>query len=58
MICGTVHEHLRLLARLVGVLHQESIRRLLANRPNKARLCDAVHKAESTFAKEEAPISK
>lgn len=49
MVCGTVHEHLRLLAKLAGVLREESFRRFLRTRPGKEVLLEEVRRREEAL---------
>jgi PTS system nitrogen regulatory IIA component len=49
MFCGTMHEHLQLLARLVAILQNSGFRNLLSANPAQLSLCQAVRAAEVKF---------
>jgi PTS system nitrogen regulatory IIA component len=49
MIAPTVHEHLRLLARLASVLKNQDVRRALSERASPGEVLAAVSKAERTL---------
>lgn len=47
MVCRTVHEHLRLLARLATVLRSDGFRQVLSQRPAAAEIIAAVQREEA-----------
>lgn len=47
MVCRTVHEHLRLLARLASVLRSDAFRQVLARRPAAAEIVAALRREET-----------
>lgn len=49
MVCSTVHEHLRLLAKLAGVLREESFRRFLRTKPGQGELLEEVRRREEAL---------
>jgi len=54
MICPTVHDHLQLLARLASVLQHDGFRKLLAQRPDKNQLSEAIRIEERALVAETA----
>lgn len=52
MICPTVHSHLQLLARLASVLQKDAFRKLLARRPDKSKLIEALRAEERALVEE------
>ena len=49
LVCSTVHEHLRLLAKLAGVLRDANFRRFLRTKPEEKALLDEVHRRENAL---------
>lgn len=47
MVCRTVHEHLRLLARLASALRNDAFRQVLARRPAAAEIVAALRREET-----------
>jgi mannitol/fructose-specific phosphotransferase system IIA component (Ntr-type) len=47
MVCRTVHEHLRLLARLASALRGDAFRQVLARRPAAAEIVAALRREET-----------
>ena len=51
IVCSTVHEHLRLLAKLASVLREESFRRFLHTKPHEKELLAEIHRREEELLK-------
>ncbi|HVA49017.1 MAG TPA: PTS sugar transporter subunit IIA [Pirellulales bacterium] len=49
MVCPTIHEHLRLLARLAGVLRDASFRSFLRTKPQQQALLDEIRRREESL---------
>jgi mannitol/fructose-specific phosphotransferase system IIA component (Ntr-type) len=49
MVCSTVHEHLRLLAKLAGVLRDPGFRSFLHAKPQPQELFEAVRRQEASL---------
>ena len=49
IVCATVHEHLRLLAKLAGVLRDERFRQFLRTKPGDQELLEEVRRREAAI---------